>query len=112
MAGMSRGSGGRSNNLSDSNLQQDMTRPSTRGTKKGDGGPSPSFRDEPPICWRPGSAACLARALRRRSLCRRHVRRVGMHRYVGATLEALAELNAAIAKCKKGMVFAHADVLA
>src|SRR5579871_2678055 len=86
--------------------------PLWRGKKKGDGGPSPSLFDEPPIFWRLFWTAALVRALRvRRGLRRRHVR-VGKNRYVGASLEALAELDVTVAKREQGMVLADADILA
>ncbi len=59
----------------------------------------------------PVSAACLVRALRRRSVRRRRIR-IGNHGYERATLEALAELDVTVAKREKRMVLAHADILA
>src|SRR6516225_1028993 len=77
---------------------------SCAGTKKGDGGPSPSHNG-PPISWRPmSSAALFCRDLRRRS--------VRNHGYVGTTLETGLERHGAVAKREKRMVFAHADAFA
>src|SRR6185437_4028721 len=76
------------------------------GTKKG------SWADQlPPDIGPPISRAAYVFS---RLFCRdlrRRVRRVD-HRYVGATLEPLAERDLTVAKREERMVLAHSDVLA
>src|SRR5579872_4498426 len=62
--------------------------------------------------WRLPLGRRLACALRRVVLRRRHARRTGKYRHIGATLEALAEMHAAIAEREKCVVLTHSDILA
>src|SRR4051812_33130896 len=78
---------------------------STRGIKKGDGGPSPSQQR---------AANFLAAYVFSRLFCRDLHRRVrtGDHGYESTALEAGLERDLAGAKSKEGMVLAHADAFA